>query len=80
MRRVPWPLIPDRSSGCRLLAFCFLAALAAPGCGHDEKSHFTSVSKPPTVQIIQPEVRNIVRDVGQPSFIEAMSARRSIPS
>ena len=72
MRRVPWPLIPDRSSGCRLLlAFCFLAALAAPGCGHEEKSHYTSVSKPPTVRIIQPEVRNIVRDVGQPSFIEA---------
>ena len=71
MRRVPWSLIPDRSSGCRLLAFCFLAALAAPGCGHDEKSHFTSVSTPPTVRIIQPEVRKIVRDVGQPSFIEA---------
>ena len=71
MRRVPWPLIPDRSSGCRLLAFCFLAALAAPGCGHEEKSHFTTVSKPPTVRIIQPEVRNIVRVVGQPSFIEA---------
>ena len=71
MRRVPWPLIPDRSSGCRLLAFCFLAALAAPGCGHDEESHYTSVSMPPTVRIIQPEIRNIVRDVGQPSFIEA---------
>ena len=71
MRCVPWPLIPDRSSGCRLLAFCFLAALAARGCGHDEKSHYTSVSTPPTVRIIQPEVRNIVRDVGQPSFIEA---------
>ena len=37
MRRVPWPLIPDRSSGCRLLAFCLLAALAAPGCGHERK-------------------------------------------
>ena len=37
MRRVPWSMIPDRSSGCRLLAFCLLAALAAPGCGHEDK-------------------------------------------
>ena len=27
--------------------------------------------KPPTVRIVQPEVRKIVRNVGQPSFIEA---------
>ena len=44
---------------------------AATGCGHEEESHYTSVSKPPAVRIIQPEVRKIVRDVGQPSFIEA---------
>jgi len=55
MRLVSRPLIPDRSSGCRLLAFCLLAALAASGCGHEEKSHNASVSKPPTVRIIQPE-------------------------
>ena len=59
------------SWGCRLLSFCLLAALAAPGCGHEEKSHYSSVSKPPAVRIIQPEVRKIVRVVGQPSFIEA---------
>ena len=29
------------------------------------------VTKPPTVQLIQPPVRNIVRVVGQPSFIES---------
>ena len=71
MRGAPWPLILDRSSGCCLLAFCLLAALAAPGCGHKEKTNYTSVSKPPTVRIIQPEVRKIVRVVGQPSFIES---------
>ena len=62
----PRPLapIPNRSSGRRLLAFCLLAALAAPGCGHEEKSHYSSVSKPPSVRIIQPEVRKIVRVVG----------------
>ena len=48
-----------------------LAALAAPGCGHEPKIEFTSVTKPPTVQLIQPQVRNIVRVVGQPSFIES---------
>ena len=31
-----------------------LAALAAPGCGHEEKIDYTSVSKPPTVRLIQP--------------------------
>ncbi|MBV8677877.1 MAG: efflux RND transporter periplasmic adaptor subunit, partial [Planctomycetaceae bacterium] len=71
MRHAPWPLIPDRSPCGRLLAFCLLAALAAPGCGHEEKTHYTSVSKPPTVRLIHPEVRTIVRIVGQPSFIES---------
>ena len=51
--------------------FWLLAALAAPGCGHEAKIEFTSVTKPPTVQVIQPPVRNIVRVVGQPSFIES---------
>ena len=30
-----------------------------------------SVSTPPTVQVVRPEPRNIVRVVGQPSFVEA---------
>jgi multidrug efflux pump subunit AcrA (membrane-fusion protein) len=64
-------VILDCSSGCRLLAFCFLAALTVPGCGHKEKTHYESVAKPPSVRLIQPEVRKIVRVVGQPSFIEA---------
>jgi hypothetical protein len=71
MRLVSRSLMPDRCSGCRLLVFCLLAALAASGCGHAEKSHNASVSKPPTVRIIQPETRKIVRVVGQPSFIES---------
>jgi multidrug efflux pump subunit AcrA (membrane-fusion protein) len=48
-----------------------LAALGAPGCHHEEKSTYASVSRPPKVRLIHPEVRNIVRTVGQPSFIEA---------
>jgi multidrug efflux pump subunit AcrA (membrane-fusion protein) len=53
------------------VGLCLLAALAAPGCGHKEEAHYTSVSKPPTVRVIQPEVRTIVRVVGQPSFVES---------
>ncbi len=79
MRRVPGHLIPNRFSGFRVLALCMLSAVAAPGCGHEEESHFTSVSKPPTVQIIQPEVRKLVRDVGQPSFIEAFERTSIYP-
>ena len=71
MRRAPWPLSSDGSFGCRLLAFCLLAAFAVPGCGPEEKTHYTSVSKPPTVRLIHPEVRKIVRVVGQPSFIQS---------
>ena len=76
----PWPRLSGRSSGCCLLALCLLTALAAPGCGHKEKTDYTSVSKPPIVRIIQPEVRNIVRVVGQPSFIESYEPRRSFRS
>jgi len=79
MRLVSRPLIPNRSSGCRLLAFCLLAALAASGCGHGEKSHNASVSKPPTVRIIQPETRKILRVVGQPSFIESFERTSVYP-
>jgi len=46
-------------------------ALAAPGCSHPKKTDYTSASKPPIVRIIHPDVRKIVRVVGQPSFIEA---------
>ena len=53
------------------LLFGLLAALAAPGCHHEEETHYTSVAEPPTVRLIQPQVRNIVRVVGQPSFIES---------
>jgi HlyD family secretion protein len=77
--RAPWPFLPDRFSGCRLFLVCLLAVLAVPGCGHKEKSHYSSVSKPPSVRIIQPEVRKIVRIIGQPSFIEAFERTSVYP-
>ena len=52
-------------------ALLALVAIVAQGCGHEEKSDYESVSKPQTVQIIHPEFRDIVRVVGQPSFIES---------
>ncbi len=52
------------------LLFFLLAALAAPGC-HDEENHYKSVGEPPTVRLVQPQVRDIVRVVGQPSFTQS---------
>ena len=48
-----------------------LALLAASGCHREEKSHYASASRPTTVQVIHPEFRDIVRTVGQPSFVES---------
>jgi multidrug efflux pump subunit AcrA (membrane-fusion protein) len=57
-RRFAWPLLA-------------VAVLGVSGCGHKEESHYSTVSKPPTVQVMHPEVRRIVRVIGQPSFIES---------
>jgi len=61
----------DRAAGCRRLVLWFMAALAAPGCRGEPKNETKRVSEPPTVRLIQPQVRKIVRVVGQPSFIES---------
>lgn len=47
------------------------AALAVAGCHGEHKTEVKSVAKPPVVRVIKPEVRKIVRVVGQPSFIES---------
>src|SRR5262249_30199778 len=71
MRCPPWFMVSARPVRRRLPALGLLAALAAPGCGHEEKTEYNSVSKPPTVRLIQPQKRKIVRVVGQPSFVES---------
>ena len=71
MPRVPRSSPAPRAFGRRRWWPCLLAAVAAVGCGHEEKSQHASVAKPPTVRVIRPQVRNIVRRVGQPSFIES---------
>ena len=58
----------DRSVGRAWLLICLVATA---GCGHDKKIEFEKNAKPPKVQVIQAAKRNIVRVVGQPSFIES---------
>jgi HlyD family secretion protein len=56
-----------------------LAAVATSGCGHEEQGEVNTVTKPPTVRVIKPELRNIVRIVGQPSFIESYERSSVFP-
>ena len=63
--------ISDRDSGRRRLALWLIVALAAPAAVANRKIEFEGNTKPPSVRLIQPRSRNIVRIVGQPSFIES---------
>jgi HlyD family secretion protein len=67
-----WSSISVNSLGRCLMGCSLLAALVASGCGEHEKGEeHASVAKPPTVRVINPELRTIVRVVGQPSFVES---------
>ena len=66
MHRARRTMVSDRPAALRWLLFGLLAALAAPGCGHEAAIEFTDDPKPPTVRLVQPQVRNIVRD-GRPA-------------
>jgi len=55
----------------RLASIAVLTGMTLAGCSHDEETDYTSASEPPSVQVAHPEVRKIVRVVGQPSFVEA---------
>jgi HlyD family secretion protein len=55
-----------------------LAALSVAGCGEDEKVA-PSVSEPPALEVIHPELRDIVRYVGQPSFVESFERTSIYP-
>jgi multidrug efflux pump subunit AcrA (membrane-fusion protein) len=71
MRTFLRTLVSPRRAGVRWLVFCLLTALAVSGCGQKLPTDSKSVAEPPTVRLIQPPRRNIVRVVGQPSFVEA---------
>ena len=68
------PFIALLSRRClrhRWLAVGMLVAITLPGCGHEHKAEVARVSDPPLVRVTQPQTRNIVRVVGQPSFVES---------
>jgi HlyD family secretion protein len=75
MRRIILSAISHRPAHCRQrvfwLFFGILAFLPAPGCHREADSHYTSIAIPPTVRLVQPQIRDIVRVVGQPSFTQS---------
>jgi HlyD family secretion protein len=70
MRRIISPTCSGQAAG-RQMALWLAVALAAVGCHHESKIEFIGAAKPPSVQLVQPQLRKIVRVVGQPSFIES---------
>jgi multidrug efflux pump subunit AcrA (membrane-fusion protein) len=58
------------SAGSRRLALCIAATLVASGCS-ESKVEVKSVAEPPSMELVQPQVKSIKRVVGQPSFVEA---------
>jgi multidrug efflux pump subunit AcrA (membrane-fusion protein) len=71
MRDASSPRDLNRSSGAIWVFAGLLAVLAAAGCGQQDRIKFTDAESPVAAQVMQPPVRNIVRVVGQPSFIES---------
>ncbi len=71
MRRGILPAVLPRSAHGRWLVLGLLAALLAPGCGRQQKTEVARAPRPLTVQVRRPETRDIVRSVGQPSFVES---------
>ena len=71
----PRHLSAIRSPPVRRPAFWLLSASWPPwrrrGATTRKRTTIRASREPPTVRLIQPQVRNLVRVVGQPSFIEA---------
>jgi HlyD family secretion protein len=64
------PEVGVRSASRGRLGVWSLVLLAAWGCS-EEKEVAPSVSEPPVFHVIHPELRKIVRVVGQPSFVQS---------
>jgi HlyD family secretion protein len=71
MRPIVSPRFSVQFAAMRGLAPWLLVAIATAGCRGEPKSQPKSVSEPPTVRLLKPATRTIVRTVGQPSFIES---------
>jgi HlyD family secretion protein len=53
------------------LGFLLLVAFAASGCAKEKQKTAPSVSEPPTLQLMYPELKKLSRIVGQPSFVQS---------
>lgn len=71
MSRVPRPLNARLNPGTRRPPIWLWPALLTAGCGVEPEVSFRTVTEPPSVRLIRPPARKIVRVVGQPSFIES---------
>ena len=67
-----WRHLEKRFLPVHVLAPCLATALSVGvfGCGEEEKTA-PSVSEPPLLHVVHPELRKIVRVVGQPSFTQS---------
>lgn len=55
-----------------LVGLAAVGAVGLSGCGHGhEEGKVASVTEPPAVSLVQPQVKTITRVVGQPSFVES---------
>jgi HlyD family secretion protein len=79
MPRSSWLTVLSHFVCRHWMIFGLLATLAISGCGHETKAAPTSVAEPPVVKLTQPQVRNIVRVVGQPSFVESYERTSIFP-
>lgn len=61
------------------LAVGLVAVMSVAGCGKEEKRVAASVSEPPVMEVIHPQLRDIVRFVGQPSFVQSFERTSIYP-
>ena len=73
-----WKWSAARDCGWRRLAVCLVASFAGLGC-HKHKPDRPSAAAPPTVRVVHPTARRIVRVVGQPSFVESYERTSVFP-
>jgi multidrug efflux pump subunit AcrA (membrane-fusion protein) len=60
-----------RSARNRAFAAGVAALLAVSGCERRQQGEVAKIAQPLTVQVVKPQLRDIARVVGQPSFVES---------
>ena len=70
MRTAPQLDVRVRRTRLRLHRLCLLAIFVVAGCAEEEQTA-PSLLEPPAFEVIRPGLRNIVRVVGQPSFVQS---------